>query len=603
MHEIIKLLPEAVANQIAAGEVIQRPASVVKELMENAIDSGATEIKLQIKQAGKASIQVIDNGLGMSDIDARMCWERHATSKLTIADDLFAIQTKGFRGEALASIAAISQVELWTRNNESEVGTHVVIAGSVVKKQEPIATPIGSRFWVKNLFFNVPARRNFLKSDPVETRHIIEEFHRVSIAHPELNFTFYNDDKEVYVLPKSNLKQRITRILGKRYEERLLKIEADTDIVSISGFVGKPEFARKSRGEQYFFVNKRYIKNPYLGHAISTGYSDLIPKDVYPSFFIFLEVDPASIDVNIHPTKTEIKFEEERNIYSILLAAVKQALGRFNAAPSIDFNQPEGFDIDVVTSQTSFKSPEIKVDKTYNPFDLQKSDAENQRPADQKWESLYDLDEVIKEIKTDETSVEHDSSPMDEVSLVPHAYQFEDAYIVTALKQNLVVIDQYRAHFRTGYENLKKNLKDHPAGIQRLLFPQSFSPEPNVYKALLEIKALLQKVGFELDWMKQNEILIKGVPGDLKIKNPEETLQYLADEWILDTMEEVPDSGERLAIMLAAKVAIRKGQRLKQEEINRLVEDLFSCENPYFSPQGKPIMFTLSLQELQNKFE
>lgn len=608
MADIINLLPDAVANQIAAGEVIQRPASVVKELMENAIDSGATEIKLHIKNAGKTLIQVIDNGNGMSENDARMCWERHATSKLKVADDLFNIKTKGFRGEALASMAAIAHVELSTRREDFELGTRIVIEGSEVKSQEPVSTAKGSRFSVKNLFFNVPARRNFLKSDPVETRHIIEEFQRVAIAHPGIRLSFYNNEKEVFILQPGNLKQRLIALLGKKYAERLLQLEAETGFVKIHGFIVKPEFARKSRGEQYFFVNQRFIKSPYLGHSVSTAFSDLIPKDVYPSYFIFLEIDPHAIDVNIHPTKTEIKFEDERNIYAVLMAAVKQSLGKFNAAPTIDFNQPEGFEIDVVTSKTQIVPPEIQVNKDYNPF-TQSGFSPKPKPQGKEWESFYDLDDVMKEMggsdDPDKTTGQLVQSAWKEraVKDLPLAYQFKNAFIITTLKSSLMIIDQYRAHFRVIYEQLLEQLNTSGVNSQKLLFPQPFYPTVVAYHALSEMKEWLKALGFSIDWRKDRELLISGTPADYKIKDPLKTLQYLADEWTAETIDKSEHPKNRIALNLAAQLAVKKGKKLKREEIEALIEGLFSCKNPYFSPRGNPVMFKLTLEEIQNKFE
>jgi DNA mismatch repair protein MutL len=609
MADIINLLPDAVANQIAAGEVIQRPASVVKELMENAIDSGATEIKLHIKDAGKTLIQVIDNGYGMSENDARMCWERHATSKLKTADDLFNIKTKGFRGEALASMAAIAHVELNTRREDFELGSRIIIEGSEVKSQEPVSTAKGSRFSVKNLFFNVPARRNFLKSDPVETRHIIEEFQRIAIAHPGIRLSLYNNEKEVFILLPGNLKQRLIALLGKKYAERLLQVEAETDFIKIHGFIAKPEFARKSRGEQYFFVNQRFIKSPYLNHAVSTAFSDLIPKDVYASYFIFFEIDPHAIDVNIHPTKTEIKFEDERNIYAILMAAVKQALGRFNAAPTIDFNQPEGFEIDVVTSKTKIIPPEIQVNKDYNPF-TQSGFSPKPKPEGKEWESFYDLEDVMKEMggldnEQEETGGQLVPSEWKDTGKkdLPLAYQFKNAFIITTLKSSLVIIDQYRAHFRVIYEQLLEQLDSTGVNSQKLLFPQPFYPSVVAYHALSEMKEWLEALGFSIDWRKGRELLISGTPADYKIKDPLKTLQYLADEWTAETIDKSEHPKSRIAINLAAQLAVKKGKKLKREEIEALIEGLFSCENPYFSPRGNPVMFKLTLEEIQHKFE
>lgn len=611
MSDIIKLLPDSVANQIAAGEVIQRPASVVKELIENAVDSGASEIKLIFKDAGKTLIQVIDNGDGMTENDARMCWERHATSKLKKAEDLFNIHTKGFRGEALASMSAISHVELLTKTEDNKLATKVIIEGSEVKSQEPSSSTVGSRFSVKNLFYNVPARRNFLKSDAVESRHIIEEFLRVAMAHPSIKFSMYNNEKEVYNLPIANLKQRVIALLGKKYNERLLEVGVDTAIVKIHGYISKPEFSRKTRGEQYFFVNDRFIKNPYLNHAISTAYANLIPKDVYPSYFLFLEVDPHEVDVNIHPTKTEVKFESDRNIYAILLASVKESLGKFNAVPSLDFSKPEGFDIDVATSSSIISPPSIKVDPNYNPFDPS-SIKRKTSIREIEFESFYKLDEVIAETKSESDEYTDEDIPEGTIPIEQLeenqatsflAYQYNNAYILTTLKTGLVIIDQYRAHFRILFEEIKDQITEKQSYSQKLLFPQPFIVNPTTFSALYEIKESLLNLGFLIDWANDNELLITGIPSSLNIKDPITILQNLADQLIEGNNTDTPDIQEYIAFNFANQLAVRKGKKLQQEEIDALIDSLFSCNNPYFSPHGKPIMFKLSLEEIQNRFE
>jgi DNA mismatch repair protein MutL len=613
MSDIIKLLPDSVANQIAAGEVIQRPASVVKELIENAVDAGATEIKLNVKDAGKTLIQVIDNGSGMSENDARMCWERHATSKLKTAEDLFNIHTKGFRGEALASMAAIAHVELISKVQESKLATRIIIEGSEVKSQEPISAANGSQFLVKNLFFNVPARRNFLKSESVETRHIIEEFLRVAMAHPSIKFIMYSDDKEVYNLPAGNYKQRVVALLGKKYNERLLEVGVDTAIVKIHGYIIKPEFSRKTRGEQYFFVNNRFIKNAYLNHAITLAYDKLIPKDVYASYFLFLDVDPHEIDVNIHPTKTEIKFESDRNIYAILLASIKESLGKFNAVPSLDFNQPIGFDIDVVTSSSIITPPSIKVDTSYNPFHSS-TNQKKPAPSEIEYESFYKLDDVIAETKRradDDDEYEQlekeesglDAQWGDENATAFLSYQYHNSFLLTTLKSGLVIIDQYRAHFRILFEQIKKQLTKENSSSQKLLFPQPFQVNPSNYSALIEVKNELSSLGFIIDWESPNELLISGIPTSIPIKDPILLLQNLADKLIEGNSNESTDSNEQIAFSIANQLAIRKGKKLQQEEIDSLINELFSCNNPYFSPHGKPIMFKLSLEEIQKRFE
>jgi len=430
----------------------------------------------------------------------------------------------------------------------------------------------------------------------------MEEFQRVAMAHPSIKFTMYNNEKEVFNLIKGNLKQRLIALLGKKYNERLLDVDVSTDIVNIQGYITKPEFAKKTRGEQYFFVNKRFIKNPYLNHAISTAFSSLIPKDVHPSYFLYIDIDPHQIDVNIHPTKTEIKFENDRNIYAILMAGIKESLGKFNAVPSIDFNQPAGFDIDVVTSSSIITPPQIKVDPSYNPFDST-THRKKSTPAEMEYESFYQLDEVIKEGDSEDEEQEQERIWEDDTRSEYLAYQYKSSYILTTLKSGLVIIDQYRAHFRVLFEHMLDQLKNDKVTSQKLLFPQPFQVNPANYSALLDISDELNDLGFLIDWENKNELLISGIPTVFQIKDPILILQNLADQLLEGMGETELDIKEYIAFSIASQVAVRKGNKLQQEEVNALIDNLFASSNPYFSPNNKPIMFKLSLDEIKNRFE
>ena len=486
MSDIIELLPDSVANQIAAGEVIQRPASVVKELLENSVDAQASEIKLIVKDAGKSLIQVIDNGIGMSETDARMCFERHATSKIKKADDLFSIKTKGFRGEAMASIAAIAQVTLKTKKADKEIGTEILIEGSEVTRQEPVSSSTGTSIAVKNLFYNVPARRKFLKSTPVELRHIIDEFQRIALAHPEIKFELYSNDSDLFILPISPLRQRIVGLFGKNYNEKLVPIKEETSIVKLEGFIGKPEYAKKTRGEQFFFVNNRFIKSSYLNHAVISGYNELIGKDSHPSYFIFLEVNPELIDINIHPTKTEIKFEDEKSIYSIVRSAVRQSLGKYSLSPSLDFETETVFSIDPIGSNTTVSAPEIKVDKSFNPFQNEPSKEKDtkqnwsstnlnrQKNSSENWEKLYESFKTNAPVANQknepkELFINHDL----ESEIRQNFIQLNKKYILTTIKSGFIVIHQQRAHERILYDKFTKAFKENKRTTQQLLFPKT----------------------------------------------------------------------------------------------------------------------------------
>ncbi|NTE03394.1 DNA mismatch repair endonuclease MutL [Agrobacterium tumefaciens] len=611
MTDIIHLLPDAVANQIAAGEVVQRPASAVKELLENAIDAGADKIQLVIKDAGKALIQIVDNGCGMSVTDARMCFERHATSKVKKAEDLFAIRTMGFRGEAMASIAAIAQVEMKTRRHEDEIGTCISIEGAQVIAQEPIATTAGTQISIKNLFFNTPARRNFLKSNPVEMRHIIDEFQRVALAHPGVFFSLHHDGTEIFNLPKGNLKQRIVHLFGNNYNERLVPVEEETTIINLKGYIGKPAFAKKTRGEQFFFVNNRFIKDPYLNHAVSSAFEDLLPDDSYPLYVLFIEIDPAKIDVNVHPTKTEIKYLDEKSIYAILKSAVKRSIGRYNIAPTLDFDQETGFS-NMITQKAveDIVPPSINFNPDFNPFASDSSSVSgysssprnyDAKPSAKNWGSLYEItDQPIVE----QTSIYAEDS--NEIETPKKQYmQLHNRYIVSQIKSGLMVIDQQMAHERILYERFLVNLDDRKGASQQSLFPQTITLNANDFELAKSLLDDIKSLGFDVREFGKNTLVVEGVPVDLGSSNINETQLFeQLIEGFKNTQQELKLSKrDRLARSLAKNSAIKAGTALAQEEMNTLIDELFACKTPNFSVSGKPIIQTITLAELDKKFE
>ena len=594
MSDIIQLLPDHVANQIAAGEVIQRPASAVKELVENSVDSGATNIKLIVKDAGRTLIQVVDNGSGMSETDARMCFERHATSKIKEADDLFSIKSMGFRGEAMASIAAISQVDLKTKTKNTELGTFIAIEGSQLKTHENCATNNGTSISIKNLFFNVPARRNFLKSDNVELKHIIEEFTRVSLANPEISFTFHHNNNEVFNLQKSNLRQRISSVMGKNYNEKLVPINEETTFTTISGFIGKPEFARKTRGEQYFFVNNRFIKSGYLHHAIVSAYQDLIPKEQIPSYFLFFEIDPTLIDINIHPTKTEIKFEDEKSIYAILRSSTKHALGQHNITPSLDFNRDPAFDT-TAPKDVNLKMPTINVDTNYNPFEKQstlpKKNTEN-------WEKLFELnseqEEKISENKIVQSSIETNDD-YNQKTLV----QIQDKYILSPIKSGIMVVHQQRAHQKILFN--KYIQFEEKIDSQQLLFPQTIELSIQDFNLAKEITEELNNYGFIFDFLGKSSLVLLGIPSDLNQENLNESFDEILEEFKNSASSNLKNS-EKMAKALAVSSSIKSGRKLNQLEMSSLIDQLFEIEMPKNGIQKKSTFITISMDEIANKF-
>jgi DNA mismatch repair protein MutL len=608
MPDIIKLLPESVANQIAAGEVIQRPASAVKELLENAIDSGATEIKLYIKDSGRALIHIVDNGCGMSLTDARLSFERHATSKIREANDLFAIRTLGFRGEALASIASVAQVQLKTRRNEDELGTMIEIEGANFKNQSPCSCPTGTSIAVKNLFFNVPARRNFLKSNTAEFRHIIEEFQRVALVYPEVGLSLYNNDRPMFVLQRSNLKQRIVALMGNHFSNRLIPLSETTPEATISGFICKPEFARKTRGEQFFFVNKRFIRNPYLHHAVDGAYKELIPDDSHPVYFVYLEVDPVTIDINIHPTKTEVNFQHNQLIYSTLKAAIKKALGKFSLSPALDFDTEQGINIPSMPADYVPKQPQVTVDPDYNPF-KQKTGAGYQpdkKPVDQQWQKLYKAETPSQSSLLLRTEQDEQNNGREEIaSQVPESsqvMQVNGRYIVTRVKSGLMIIDQHHAHQRILYDKLMLRLTDKHTGSQQNMFPQTVNFSPANADILREINPQLQVLGFVIETMGTNTFVVSGMPADMDNVEPGELLEKIIDNYKKNLVDLKSDKKTNLARSMARQLAIKPGKALGNEEMLNLVNELFASKAPEIAPDGSPTLRIVAADEIGKMF-
>jgi len=608
MADIIQLLPDSVANQIAAGEVIQRPASAVKELLENAIDAGADTISLVIKDAGKTLIQVNDNGFGMSETDARLSFERHATSKIKHAADLFNLNTKGFRGEALASIAAIAQVELKTKKEGEDLGTTIIIEGSEVKEQEPCSTSKGTSFSIKNLFFNVPARRNFLKSNPVEVKHIIDEFQRVALVHANINFSMYNNDNEVFNLKQGSFRQRIVGVFGDKYNQKLVPVTEDTDLVQIEGFVSKPEFAKKTRGEQYFFVNDRFIKSAYLNHAVQNAFDQLLSKDQFPSYFLKLTIDPTKIDINIHPTKTEIKFEDERAIYAIIRTAVKQALGKHNIAPTLDFEQESSFNVPLMKNTDTIKAPTIKVNPNYNPFETKTVSSQPTKPKADNWDSLYssfekDTNEIIEHQNEKQEQQVISSNWDEEEGETKTLVQLHNKYIFTQLKSGFLIIDQQRAHERILFEQFLKNLEEKQGTTQQLLFPETVDFVSADAELINELSEEIESLGFKFDKVGRSSFVVNGMPAELKDQNVKKVIESLLEQFKMNESELKLKKHENLAISMARSSAIKSGKKLSNEEMKVLVDELFACEMPYSLPNGKPTIITLNLDDLNQQFD
>jgi len=613
MSDIINLLPDSVANQIAAGEVVQRPASAVKELLENAIDAGADNIKLRIKDAGKALIQVIDNGRGMSPTDARMSFERHATSKIKEASDLFDIRTLGFRGEALASIAAIAHVELKTRPHDASMGSLLIIEGSKVIAQSETATQVGSIFNIKNLFFNTPARRNFLKSNVVEIRHIQEEFIRVALIHPQIAFEFYDEDRRKFMLSKGSMKKRIVDIFGKSLNTKILTIEEKTDYIGISGFVGKPETARKTRGEQYFFVNKRYIRHPYLHHAVQNAYEELIQDGQFPSYFINFDIDPQKIDVNIHPTKTEIHFQDERTIYQILRAAVKMTLGKYSFTPQLDFERETSFDVPPLPAGAEIRQPTIQVNPDYNPFETtdnkQTKSGSNWSPPEkterelsnaENWQQLYEgLQQVDSQLNI---QGEPNDNPIIDVEQM-QLFQIANRYIASVVPDGLLIIDQRAAHERALYNRFSDIMSQDKQASQKKLFPEIVEFSPADLDLIRELWDEIHQLGFELEELKNNEIQILGAPPDIVNEASDRILEGLLEHYKNNQIEVRLDKRSNIILSMAKNLSVRHGQVLLKEEMKALVQALFESSDYAYSPSGQKIITKLSIDDLNDKFK
>ena len=594
MADIISLLPDHVANQIAAGEVIQRPASVVKELMENAIDAQATEIQLLINGAGKTMIQVIDNGMGMSPTDVRLAFERHATSKIKSADDLFSITSKGFRGEALASIAAIAQVEVHTKRADDEMATCLKILGSKVEDQEVSVAPTGTSIAIKNLFYNVPARRNFLKSDKVELRHIIDEFHRVALTHPEVKFTFMQNGSELFDLPAVNFRKRIANIFGNKIEEKLIPVEEMTTVAGIEGFIVKPEFAKKSRGQQFFFVNKRFIKSPFLHHAVSSAFQGLLRDQFHPGYFVYMQIDPKTIDINIHPTKTEVKFEDERNLYAIIKSMVKHSLGMFQAAPVLDFERDPSLDTPYNFQQKPPSNiPSIEVDSSFNPFKV--SEKGIPKASKSSWESLYSGLEMP-----------NDNSADEELKLAieqaPKVFQLLRKFIVTTTRSGLLIIDQQRAHQRVLYEKFLTSITKRDTVSQQSIFPKEVELTPQQIALFGELEANLNAMGFVVK-QKDNHLHITGIPA---ICDHKQLGQLFEDVFSPpDDHEQVTSfsQADYMAKILSKSLSIKGNLTLSVQEQQALVDDLFACKDTLTCPFNRKIFITLDKEELEKKLD
>jgi len=611
----IHLLPDHIANQIAAGEVIQRPASAVKELLENAVDAGATEIQLIVNDAGKQLLQVIDNGGGMSETDARMAFERHATSKIREIDDLFRIKTMGFRGEALASIAAIAHVELKTKQDQEELGTHIVIEGSKLVTQDVAVLPKGTSFAVKNLFFNIPARRNFLKSETVEFRHVMDEFQRVAMAHPSISFTLIHNGSELYNLPSSNYRQRIVNIFGGKTNEKLVPVSEETELITISGFVGKPEFAKKSRGEQFFFVNDRYIKSAYLHHAIMSAYEGLLKEGNQPSYFLYLQVPPHTIDINIHPTKTEIKFDNEHSLYAILRSAVKHSLGQFNVAPVLDFERDANLDTPYEYKNREADFPTIQVDSNFNPFAMEKPSSKplssfgsyKRETTTASWESLYvGLKQDTQEIETFSFESEEVTASLFNDEDVEHSvqqvYQIHKKYIVSPIKSGMVIVDQQRAHQRVLYEQFLANMTVHQASSQQLLFPLNLYFSSSEMELIAELKLSLANTGFVFEETTDEHVVISGIP----VNVTESEVSMVLEQLLSDLQEGIPENSfsqnDSIAKSMAKSLAVKTGTSLTIKEQENLVNGLFACKDPNVSPFQKPTFITMRVEDIDKKF-
>ncbi len=640
MADIIQLLPDSIANQIAAGEVVQRPASVIKELMENAVDAGSTSVKVILKEAGKTLIQVIDNGCGMSETDARMSFERHATSKIRKTEDLFAIRTMGFRGEALASIAAVAQVELRSRRQIDEVGTKVIIEASEVLSHEADSCAQGTSFSIKNLFYNIPARRNFLKSNQIEMRHVVDEFQRVALGNPDVFFSLHHNNTELFHLPIGNLRQRIIAIFGNNYNKNLVPLEEETEVVKINGFIGKPEYAKKTRGEQMFYVNNRYVKSPYLHHAIMSAYEELIAKDAHPLYVVFLDIDPARIDVNVHPTKTEIKFDDEKLIYNYLKVAIRHALGQYSLTPMLDFEQEMGYmrqpsqrtneaqtqSFDAFTTKNAKKADANQIETIPSVINYASPNT-RQKNNIQNWESLYrGLDETFTDAPESSTNTQNDNAPQESIAMTfeskmsddetelsdskggtfsknqKEPYQLHNTYIVSQLKSGFMLIDQQAASERILYEKYMDLFEGSKVVTQHELFPKTLTVSPADAILLTDIMPEINRLGFDLQNFGQNSFVLHGLPADLKEVDEKAIIEDILEQYKQD-LDIYLDIKERVARSLARSASIKKGKALSVKEMRNLTDKLFACAVPFSSPNGHKCFVMYELDDIQKQFQ
>ncbi len=610
MSDIIHLLPDSIANQIAAGEVIQRPASVVKELVENSLDAGAKHIRIVIKDAGRTLIQVIDDGKGMSATDARMAFERHATSKIKTADDLFALHTRGFRGEALASVAAIAHVELKTRRAEDEMGTLLKIAGSKVESQQTVSGAVGTTISVKNIFFNVPARRKFLKSNETERRNIFTEIERIALVNPDTEFTLIENDVQTLQLPAANLRKRIVQLQGKAINQQLIEINEQTTLAKIHGYISTPQFARKGRANQFFFANNRYIRHPYFHKAVMTAYEPLISASENPNYFIYFEVEPDAIDVNIHPTKTEVKFEDERTLWQILMVTVKESLGKFNAIPSIDFDTADAPDIPIFDPSKSTSMPKVSINPNYNPFQTSSGGGFKASKPKLDWEQLYKgfeneekLPSVSPDTDTNLFQTNHSQQGDSVVLSSPEHYQYKQKYILTSVKSGLMIIDQHRAHVRILFDKYLSQITNRKGVSQRVLFPEMIQLTSAEASSLSEIAEDMEALGFELSDLGNNAFAIQGIPSELQNVDAVSLIHSLIDK-NMETGSNIQEQvHESLALSMANFTAIPAGKSLSEEEMLLMVNQLFACQLPNHTPDGKSIITVISDDEIEKKLK
>ena len=606
-NNTIALLPDHVANQIAAGEVVQRPASVVKELLENAIDAGATYIQLIVKDAGKSLIQVIDNGKGMNPFDARMCFERHATSKINTADDLFTLTTKGFRGEALASIAAIAQVELKTKQEADLVGQQIIIEGGKLISQSECQTPTGTTFSVKNLFYNIPARRNFLKSDQIEQKHIIDEVERLAIPHTDVHFVLQSNGNEILNLPAGNLMQRVKSLLGSYIQKELVQINEDTSFVKISGYVSLPSAAIKTKKEQYFFVNNRYVRNPFLNHAIYEAYKELISFQSHPRYFIFLELDPKHIDINIHPTKTEVKFTDDKTVYMLLLSAIKRALGKANVSPSLDFESEMSMNQENAEVGRVYTQPKVSYNTNYNPFNSSASNTAAmglQKVNKQNWESMFEGFKADAETVTgSQTEQQQALETIKHEAVDFSVFQLHNKYLVTAYNQNVMIVDQQRAHERIVYEHYLHAKQATGISSQQLLFPEQIELSANDFALVKDLLEEFRALGFDLEIFGKNSIVVNGTPVDMQDFHVAQTIEGIIETYKLNTIDAKVEKHDNLCRAIAKNIGIKYGKVLEVEEMKLLLNHLIACENPLYTANGKVVMMDLEYGDIEKFFK